>query len=320
MTARDIDRAIEGLARRQHGAFNRAQAFRHGATPSLVRRRLAAGAWVRLGGQVFALPSSPGTWLRQCVAATLSVPGSAVSGRSAAALHGVPGVPRAHLEVVSRWGGTNRSPFAEVRRTTHPIRARTIDRIRVVPLARCLADLTDMGVGGLGDVLDQLQRERRWLLGDVRDEWVQLINDKVRGARTLRAVLAERGDDTEPSANALERRLRRLLGGIPGMPTPIWEASAPWIGPGRRVDALIEPWHLVVEADGRAWHTRISDFEEDRWRDALAAAAGLTVVRFTWRRLTSDPQGCRAVLVAIGARTWCREGRIPALSAPSLAG
>ena len=40
---------------------------------------------------------------------------------------------------------------------------------------------------------------------------------------------------------------------------------------------------LVAELDGRAYHE--DAFEEDRDRDATLTAAGLRVVRVTWRRL-----------------------------------
>jgi very-short-patch-repair endonuclease len=51
---------------------------------------------------------------------------------------------------------------------------------------------------------------------------------------------------------------------------------------GYEVDMLWRAHHLVAELDGRAYH---DDFELDRERDADLLAAGLRVVRVTWRRL-----------------------------------
>ena len=45
---------------------------------------------------------------------------------------------------------------------------------------------------------------------------------------------------------------------------------------------------LVAELDGRAYHENA--FEEDRERDATLVAAGLRVVRVTWRRLTRQEE------------------------------
>ncbi len=58
-----------------------------------------------------------------------------------------------------------------------------------------------------------------------------------------------------------------------------------------RVDAVIPEWRLILEADGRAFHTKRADFERDRQRDNLAAAHGYRVMRFTYRALTKDPAG-----------------------------
>lgn len=58
---------------------------------------------------------------------------------------------------------------------------------------------------------------------------------------------------------------------------------------------------MILEADGRTYHTRLGDFERDRARDNAAAASGLIVLRFTWRMLTTDLNGCRRTLLAAGA-------------------
>jgi very-short-patch-repair endonuclease len=51
-----------------------------------------------------------------------------------------------------------------------------------------------------------------------------------------------------------------------------------------------------VELDGAAWHGSAAQRERDVRRDAALAAAGWLIVRFTHRRLTTDPAGCRADL------------------------
>jgi very-short-patch-repair endonuclease len=46
---------------------------------------------------------------------------------------------------------------------------------------------------------------------------------------------------------------------------------------------------LIVELDSRAYHDGDEPFETDRDRDANLLLAGFSVVRITWRRLTTDP-------------------------------
>ena len=58
---------------------------------------------------------------------------------------------------------------------------------------------------------------------------------------------------------------------------------------------------MILEGDGRAWHTRADDFERDRRRDAEAAAAGLLTLRFTCYQLAHEPDWVRHVVLSVGA-------------------
>ncbi len=88
---------------------------------------------------------------------------------------------------------------------------------------------------------------------------------------------------------------------------PAWEAQATpawWPNDRERLDAYIPAWRLVIEADGRAWHTRSKDFERDRRRDHIALVNGCRVARFTYEQLVHEPEYVLAVLLAIGASVW----------------
>jgi len=54
----------------------------------------------------------------------------------------------------------------------------------------------------------------------------------------------------------------------------------------------------VIEADGRNWHTRRADFENDRRRDNALAVRGIQVLRFTYTMLVSQPDRCLEQIVA----------------------
>lgn len=69
-----------------------------------------------------------------------------------------------------------------------------------------------------------------------------------------------------------------------------------------RVDALIPSWRLIVEGDGRRWHTRRRDFERDRHRDQQALAHGYRVLRFGWIDLHDSPDACLEIVLAAGGR------------------
>ena len=53
---------------------------------------------------------------------------------------------------------------------------------------------------------------------------------------------------------------------------------------------------LVVEIDGYTFHSTRRSFERDRRKDRDLQALGYTVLRFTWRELTDEPE---AVVAAI---------------------
>jgi very-short-patch-repair endonuclease len=65
---------------------------------------------------------------------------------------------------------------------------------------------------------------------------------------------------------------------------------------GFEVDAYWRGAGLVAEIDGFAFHSSRRSFESDRRRDAILAAAGLRVMRVTWRQISDEPE---AVLVLL---------------------
>jgi hypothetical protein len=297
------DRAIDALARRQHGAFSTKQTTRLGFSTKERRSRLRSGRWVRLlHSDVFAVASAPATWERQCAAATLSVPTAGLWGPTAAAIHDFPGAPRAAIEVVTHHGATNRSPFGKVHQSRTVHRFTLVDGIRAVSQADATIQVARAhDVESLGSIVDELHRRRKRYLDELHDAALAVACSRLPGAATLRGVLGARGPGHVPPESELNRVFHEFLLGLP-LPDLELEATPWWVEPGRqRVDALVEPWRLIVEADGRDFHTRVADFERDRERDAVALAHGYETLRFTWHKLTVDQRWCRTMLLAVGA-------------------
>jgi very-short-patch-repair endonuclease len=65
---------------------------------------------------------------------------------------------------------------------------------------------------------------------------------------------------------------------------------------GHEVDLYWRAEGLAVEVDGFAFHSSRAAFERDRSRDGDLGAAGVRVVRVTWRQLSDEPEAVVARL------------------------
>lgn len=85
-------------------------------------------------------------------------------------------------------------------------------------------------------------------------------------------LLARADSRTESPLESITRQRLRKAGFRPRVQVPL-----PGLG---RVDMMIG--RMIVETDGREFHTDEDSFEEDRRRDRVAATLGLIPVRLTW--------------------------------------
>jgi very-short-patch-repair endonuclease len=111
-----------------------------------------------------------------------------------------------------------------------------------------------------------------------------------RGTATLRRLVAAR---PAPTRSVLEDIVLDLLLAA-GFEQP--DVNQPLIVSGRRVvpDFRWAKQHLILEADGAAWHDETTDGE----RQALLEAHGERVLRITWAQAVGQP---RAVLARVAA-------------------
>ena len=66
-----------------------------------------------------------------------------------------------------------------------------------------------------------------------------------------------------------------------------------------RLDAAWPGLRVAVEMDGHRFHSSRADRERDMRRDTALAALGWIVLRFSYQRLTTDPEGCRREIEAV---------------------
>jgi very-short-patch-repair endonuclease len=304
----DLDRRLDPVFARQHGLVSRKQVYESGANRVMVLDRLESGTWVRLSRQVFRTASAPVTWEQAALAAVLHHPEALAAGRTSLVLHALEGVTPTRPEVVVPHTANARSPLAVVHRSEQyqAMRRTVVNRLPtqtaaegVVLAARTMLpeDLTRL----VGTAINR----RQLSIQALADVHARHAGDRLRHIGVLGEIIAKQLPDAPaPPMSALEAKLTRLLD-HPAIPPVRTQVPLPLLA-GRKavVDVFIEGWGLIVEADGRAWHTRVEDFERDRERDNAAMSMGLAVLRFTWRMLTEDRESSLNQLLATGrART-----------------
>jgi very-short-patch-repair endonuclease len=141
-----------------------------------------------------------------------------------------------------------------------------------------------------GDGIDHALRRRRTTLA-LLHRAMDLTADRV-GNRVRRQLLLDSRDEPWSAA---ERRLHRLLraAGITG-----WRANQGLLVEGATYhpDALFRLEGVILEVDGREFHSEPKVFESDRWRQNLLVLDGWCVLRFTWRMLEERPEEVLAVI------------------------
>jgi len=301
------DRRLDEFAARQYGVFSVSQARSAGLSPRMIRTRIDSGAWVRLAPSIYAVASAPPKWERQMAAALLTRPGAIVAGRSAAYLHDFPGSSPGRPMMMIGIDGNHRSSIATVIRSE---RFQDVGRVR--RLGFVVTDEAET-VLTMARELDQTRLEALvdWLLArkscSIEDlSAVVDVSAGMPGMAKLRPIVAYRQPTAyQPPTSELERLLYRLLDSSL-LPRVTRQLPIHYRQVDLTVDAFIGAWGLIVEGDGRRWHTRRADLERDRLRDNEATAHGLAVLRFSYEMLRDTPGQCLDTLL--------RTGRVRAVS------
>ncbi|MHA6525429.1 endonuclease domain-containing protein [Tessaracoccus sp. G1721] len=127
-----------------------------------------------------------------------------------------------------------------------------------------------------------------------RAELTTLLDGHSPHARDL---LARADSRTESPLESITRQRLRTSGFRPRIQVPV-----PGLG---RVDMMIGR-RLIVETDGREFHSGNEGFEEDRRRDRVAATLGLIPIRLTWVQVLTQWEDVLGDIRAIACRTGRR--------------
>ena len=294
-----VDIAMAIVAGEQDQFFARRQVYEHGGDISLIARRLRSKRWHAWTDDVFSHPGVSLTPRGELRIALLHMGPAAMAGfQSGAALHGALKIDMAPPTLLVRHGTHHVAPGATIHQTRLFPEAVIVAGMPCTPPVRTLLDLAAvLDPLELGRVIDDFVVRRLTTLERL-DRGLQWTERHRRpGAVTLRKALEGRTHGYVPTGSELERVLDAILMTIPSARA---EKEVSLRGRGalpHRVDRLFRNPPLIVEGDGRLWHARLEQMENDRRRDRRALALGFPTVRYGWWELVKTPIEVRRELM-----------------------
>jgi very-short-patch-repair endonuclease len=300
-----FEQRVSAVATEQRGRVSRTQLLGAGLSGTTIARLQRRGymhaehAGVYVVGHLAEIPGG-----REASALLAARSGAVLSHRSAAGWWGIATSElgrgdasadgEVHVTAPGNHGG--RPSGVVVHRSTilAPRDLRVHDGLPVTSPARTLLDLAgELAPRELERMLDTALVQGRVNLRQINE----LLRRAGRhaGCAAIRGLLEAHTHTTFTRSEAEERFLAIVREA--GLPDPLvnvrrhgFELDFLWPRePGRDV---------AVEIDGYAFHGGRAAFERDRRRDAILRAAGIDVLRFTWRRLTQESHAVVAELAA----------------------
>jgi len=282
---------LNEVAARQHAVVTRAQLLQLGMAATTIDHRVRAGRLTLMYRGIYRVGpiASPRTHL---VAAVLAC------GEGAVVSHSTAG----HLcLILRRPGGVPEVTIAGRRRPgpggvrLHCVQSLRSEDVTVrdgVPTTSVARTLLDLAVQLTERRLEAALSEALALAIVDRTAILRVLQGRERapGAARLHALVTD-GDPARTRSEAEERLLTLIRKAR--LPAPAVNSSVA----GFEVDFYWPNERLVVEVDGHAYHGNRKKFESDRRRDAALIAAGLRVMRITWRQLRNEPERVLADVV-----------------------
>ena len=217
--------------------------------------------------------------------------GSCVSHEAAGRLHGLPESPGGIVSLSVPHGRRPRIADARVRRVDDLGQDQIVrfDGLPTTGLPRTIVDLSSvLHIARLRLLVERVVVERRTSLAQVGATLAGLRRQGKPGVTLLCRVLDELGPGDGIPNGELERLFDDLVIRS-GLPAPVHEHPLP--GLGARTGFVDRCWpdaRLIVELDGRKWHTRRQQMLADHDRSLQAQAAGFETIRLLWEHVHSD--------------------------------
>jgi very-short-patch-repair endonuclease len=280
------------VARRQHGVFHLDQARALGVTDRQMRTLERRGVIERVHPGVLRVRAARSTVRQRTSAATLWLPGSLASHRTAAGLWGSRGFESTPAEIVTeRWTRRQRPPGLILHETKDLVAAdiAEVDGIACTSLVRTLIDLPAVvSSERAGTALDAAIRRDTTLLERVAQRHREVARRGRNGTVIMRELLRERGAGPLIVDSGFERHaLTCVREG--GLPTPVTQLKITDGTDTCFLDLAWPLWKVAMECDSLEYHLNEAAFRWERRRRRMLAALGWITLEFTYREVTRDP-------------------------------
>lgn len=287
-----VEHLVAELAAAQYGVIARFQLLELGVSDAFIRTRLRSGEWVRLAPGVYGYRGHRDTWERRVWIAYLAAgEKAAVSHQTAAASFRVDGFPRRDIYLTVPHPSHQRVAGATVHQSRYlpPHHTVIFNGRRTTTLSRTLVDLApELSFKRLELAYEHAIVTDHLTYAKMCRTFRELATPGRRGMEKLGRVLDDRGPGFVAPATALERALLEVAD-LAGLPAPSRQHPLPGHhGIEGCVDGAIPEAKLILEADGRRWHTRLANLARDLARDKQAARVGWDTLRFIHAELTDD--------------------------------
>ena len=286
-----LEMRLNEVAARQHGVISRTQLIDLEMPASRIDHWVRSGRLTRIHQGIYRVGpiSSPHTHL--LAAALACGDGAVVSYRTAGRLCGC--IARGTDEVEVTISGRRIQSRAGIRvhrvRAFRPEDTTVRNGVPTTSVARTLLDLASvLAERELEAALSEALALK--IVNRMAIDRVLADRDRMPGAARLRALIS--GHEPARTRSAAEEHMLGLIRKA-GLPAPAVNAGVA----GFEVDFHWRAERLVVEVDGKAFHTTPRKFESDRRRDAALIARGLRVMRVTWQQLEREPERVLADVV-----------------------
>ena len=285
---RNKNHLLAQLSRHQFGLVSRPQLLDIGFSSSAITRARERGELAPYLPNVWRVTSAPRCWEQRPLGAVLWAGEVTVASHiTSAFLQDLLPRAAAKIEITTiRW--PDKRGGIVIHRST--LESTDMVNVRGIPCTSVYRTLVDLSatqpVPLVESALDTAIRLERVTFDRLRAYGEAAASRSAKGSALLKQLLSVRGEEEAMSESEAESRFCRLMrkGRL-----PIGQRQAPRPGArGGRLDFHYPEQNLVIEIDGRRFHSGRREQLRDKHYDNELNIQGKRVLRLTWEDLTHD--------------------------------